>query len=341
MRWIPWLALMTTGCFPAARRPLSLPPSAQVHRWVDEANARLDSALRTTNPRHLEAELDPRSTIVMRGRDRIVGAEAVVRALRAEYPEVGEPSIFMHADERELCVDGACEYLGTLGIQIVAADRRPRYADFRYAAKWESDGERVRLVRLALYPSESEHSAREALCSSRGAVEYPSRRLVLTFMPGPIAVQENGSRSGFWSQLGANGLLVSDPHPLIEPGFTSEAGADPWGVVAARVRLGMGASLELFWGLGDQQWNAQASATQSAQDRLSYVEFRSRPYGVLAGYEWVGAYSRPLAGDLVAELRLQHTFGLVTDLPSIAGAPVGRVDLAGTSFGFHLGGTLF
>ncbi|MBI3789663.1 MAG: hypothetical protein HY275_02160 [Gemmatimonadetes bacterium] len=371
------------GCVPQARPFVSLPPGRTVERWVAEAKARLDTAMRTANARTLEAELDPRTTIVIRGRDSIVGSAAVVAALREQYPGVGQPSIFMHADELDLCVDGAYEYMGAIGIAIVASDRAPRYADFRYAAKWESDGTRVRLVRLALQPPESESSARESLCASRAAIEYPQRRLVVTFMPGLLGAQRSAGRAAFGSALGAQGLVVTDPREPVAKGYVNQPASDPWGILAARLRLVGGLALEGYWALDDGVWNAQAVPAAPGIDRISYIEARTRESGGLLSYEWerwrvaagvataavrwrildmangviatpervvdanptgtvlLGAYTQPLTGRLIAELRVQHVFGMEAPVPSVGTAPPQRVAMGGTTFGLHLGFTLF
>lgn len=377
----PFLCL-AAACTPP-RPNVVLPPARAVEQWVVEAKARLDTALRTANATRLEAELDPRATLVIRSRDSIVGAPAVVASLRAQYSGVGQPSLFMHADELDLCLDGAYEYLGSLGVTIEAADRRTTYADFRYAAKWESDGTRVRLVRLALQPPESESPAHGPLCESRSAAEFPERRVVVTFMPALLAAQPAFGREAFGRLLGGRGLVVSDVRNFIAAGYSSEPAHDAWGVLAARVRLGLGFAAEGFASLDDAIWTAQAEPRTNPLSQVSYVEFRTRPVGALVSWEydrwrvgagvasarlhwrWVdmaggaaingeanregtttggvllAAYSRPLMGRLVGEVRLQHLLGMEADVPSILGASAGRVSLGGTTLGVHLGVTFF
>ncbi len=303
MRWCALGLVLVVGCYPAARQPRALPPVADVQRWVDEAKARLDTALRTTEARRVLAQLDPDATIVVRGRDSIVGAEAVVRALRNDYEGVGVPSLFMLAPQREACADGVYEYEGSLGVQVVSADRAPRLVDFRYAAKWAVDGRRVRLRRLALAPPESEAGPSEALCPSRSVVEFPQRRLVVTFMSSLFSVQTNRSRANVASFLQGQGFAVTDVRDPIELGFASESDIVPWGTVAIRARVGGGVSVEAYWALDDAWWNAQVSATVTGQARLSNVQVRSRPSGALVGYEW--DRWRVAAGIAVSETRIR------------------------------------
>lgn len=377
-RWA-WGALLLAGCYPAARRPLALPEPATLHQWVAEAKAQLDTAFRRVDPARVEALLDPRATIVLRGRDSVSGAPAVVRALRAAYPGVGQPVVFMHAGDADLCTDGVYEYRGTLGVTITASDRAPRYADFRYAAKWESDGQSVRLVRLALYPPESEVEPREDLCPSRSVADFPARRALLSFMPGPMAFQGGASRDGFAAHMQRARHAVHNVMAPFDPDFPRADATASGGTLAIRARVGRGWALEGYLALDDAQWTAQATDTVAGAGWISTVNLSTRPLGVLVAYEWdawrlaagpgmvrahlrwretqlplqvggvkvqdsdawgatlLAAYTRPLAGPLFVEVRLQHTFGLSIAVPAIANVPAGKFDGGGTTIGVHLG----
>ena len=273
---------------------------------IAAAKVRLDSIARDGSMRAFTDALDPRIVVVLRARDSLVGPAAVLAVLNALHMSEGRPALRMDAGDVTLCADGAYEYLGDLTIRENFTYRRPREETARYAAKWEFDGTRYHLVRLALYPPESEADAREDVCASRSAAEFGTRRWLVSIMPGLTAYQQGASSDAVGGQMRRAGYFFSGPLPgdgtITGPGFSgpgtserpanlgypSEAKVAPLGVLSVRGRIGWGWSVEWYTDLSAYEWTgyAQNDTAGGGAGWRALMTHRGIASGLQIGYEW-------------------------------------------------------
>ncbi|MBI2795250.1 MAG: hypothetical protein HYX65_00915 [Gemmatimonadetes bacterium] len=300
-------AVLGGGCAtltPHSGSQVILPGERGIQAGVEREKARLDSVLRTGRVEGLAGAIDSRATLVMRGTDSVVGPRALLTFMNGLYRD-GTPSFSMRDAIFSVCTDGAYEHGGMLTVRIAAGGARTQEEQARYAAKWAFDGQRYQLVRLALFPPESEVEAKEDLCPSRSNAEFPQRRWLLSFMPGLVSYQRAASRAAFATRMQQSGYVVTDPVPAdgsfttvgtagttitarpVELGYPTEAGQAPWGAIALRLRVIGGWSLEGYSDLSDYEWTARAfnDAAETVGWR-AIMNYRGKAYGLNVGYEW-------------------------------------------------------